>query len=210
MDVFKSNKALWTYKGWLGLSVNKNLNRILPMSQTYCHRCFKRINQVQYASESLGRELHLQGCSGCSVTSRCQRQQHTVNHLPAFLFIFLFWRTKHRARKAQTERRTRLPLASLGASASLCQCCPSHRGQESLRRQTASTQEQHAARQHFASTRAPYGHDCLLLCIFGQLQHKTKSAWAITLQPNILKPNTKFSSCWIYEFSIFIMLKQHE
>lgn len=73
-------------------------------------------------SKQLGRELHRQGCSGCSATSPCQHQQRSVNHLPVFCFVF-FCTNERRANKVQTERRTRLPLASPGASATLRQCC---------------------------------------------------------------------------------------
>ena len=124
----------------------------------------------------------------------CQHHHCTVNHLSlCFSFYFLFWITNHGANKAQTGRRTRLPLASPGASASLCQYCPSHWGQESLWSKISSTQEQHAASQHFASTRAPYGHDCLgnvmLLCISGQLQHKST-------EHKIMSFSTIFSFSW--------------
>lgn len=80
---------------------------------------------------------------------------------PCVSFLFFCSELPNTASKAQTEKRTRLPLASPGASASHCQRCPPHRGRGSLWRKISSTQEQHAASQHFASIRAPYGHDCL-------------------------------------------------
>lgn len=165
--VSKFNKALWAplaFKKTQADSSNKP-NILSPLCPS--------IKSLPLPLNSKDKSC-ISGCSGCSAPVSAS-PLHCNPPPCVYRFIFLFRITKHSANKAQTERRTRLPLASPGASASPCQCCPSHWGQESLWSKISSTQEQHAASQHFASTRAPYGHDCLgnvtLLCIFGQQQH---------------------------------------
>lgn len=97
---------------------------------------------------------------------------------PCVRLLFIFFELLNIGPTKLTQREGQdFLLQSPGASASPCQYCPSHWGQEPLWSKISSAEEQHAASQHFASTRAPYGHDCLgsvkLLCIFGVLQYKS-------------------------------------
>lgn len=166
----KSNDTLITKeKRWLSLSViqtqTDSLNKPDILSQVFKEKSSPASQEYIL----LPLPLNHKGESCISKDAQTALLQAPVSASPLHckpppcvsLFIFLFWITKHRANKAQTVRRTRLPLASPGASASPCQCWPSHWGQEPLWSEASSTQEQHAERQHFASTRAPYGHDCL-------------------------------------------------
>lgn len=88
------------------------------LSGTINYFCSSLSQKLRVASPQ--RMLHLCVCWGRSATGLCQHQQHTVNHLPAFVFVFfpfVGFKLPSAASQAQTERRTRLPPASPGASA---------------------------------------------------------------------------------------------
>lgn len=119
-------------------------------------------------------------------------QQRTVNHHSAFLFAFfcLFQIANHCQPSSNREkdktssgitRRFRLLLANAARPAE---------SPGSFWRKPSSTQEQHAASQQFASSRAPYGHYCLgnamVWCIRSATAPNQNNTKRVSLDPQIL------------------------